>query len=133
MKLLKECQVSKEVKSLVLKTHSLSSVKTCCKHRSVRQKETQFNFESKTGIHPLLFVSADLVALVDMVCSADMLSQLVKIRKQIAVIVLGEQIVLECPGSAVELCLCPWLARLGRSSGGLWEMCLAQSSHGQPG
>lgn len=58
-------------------------------------------FASETRVHPLLFVSVDLVALVDVVSSADMLCQLVMFRNQMVVIVLGEQIELACPGSEV--------------------------------
>lgn len=49
-----------------------------------------FHFESKTRVHALLFVSVDLVALVGVVSSADTFCQLVKVRNQIVLIVLGE-------------------------------------------
>lgn len=76
------------------------------------------HFASKPRIHLLLIISVDLVALLDVVSSADTLCQLVKFRNQMVVIVLGEQLVLACPGSEVES-VPLGVTRMGRGSGGL--------------
>lgn len=47
------------------------------------------HFESKTKLHLLLYVSIDLVALVDIVSLVGIVPQLVKDKNQIVIIVLG--------------------------------------------
>lgn len=64
----------------------------------------------------MLFVSVDLVALVDIVSSADVLCQLVKIRNQNVVIVLGE-----CWNALAVVWSCVCAPGCDRAWEGLWR------------